>query len=89
MCVVDRRTLPENVSDLGEYEAQGKPTGDLTQLEKISEAEQKNMIYVVTGTPGSDALVGDMLRHIWGVKRQIAWYKRFITAFRKLVSNYN
>lgn len=36
-------------------------------------AEGKNLIHVVTKTPGSNALVDAMFEHIWGRKRERDW----------------
>ena len=88
MCVVDRRQLPTPEPPPGEADEQGKISAEREHMEKIfsSIPNNKNEIFVITCTPGSDVLVQALFQHIWDAKRpHKPWYSRLVLALRSVV----
>jgi len=94
MCVVDRRTPPVEVppativtlSEIAEEKTKDNVHTGQQEVPEQQQAEQaKNRIYVITHTPGSDALVENMFEHIWGSVKKVKWYKRVQAAIKRLV----
>lgn len=92
MCVVDRRLLygdrppPADAAIPNEPRLQEKVNTGAQLVEAVGDTEEtKNTVFVVTGTPGSDALVDAMFEHIWGRKRERAWYSSILSKLCALV----
>lgn len=77
MCVIDKREKPKTSSEIGDdLVSQGTCAKEIIHSEKSSYVEECTKILVITETPGRDALVEALFKHVWGVTRQKPWYTR-------------
>lgn len=85
MCVVDNRETPTGLNEAGDLQSRDKLLKEIEHSEKSSSAEDTNNIFVLTATPGSEALVDAIFEHVWGVQRHKTWYTRLSEMFSRFV----
>lgn len=66
---------------------QGKSTVEIQHTEKTIDgiSDNKNTIFVITGTPGSDVFVEALFQHIWGIKTHTSWYRSVAMTLRRVI----
>lgn len=93
MCVVDKRleygnTPPADSTAAPSSDRESDKHKIQIQIEDSkAPLGNKNRIYVVVRSPGSEALVNVMFQHIWGARPVRNWYSQIKAALLRLVTS--